>query len=340
MKISVIVPCRNERNHIDAFLDSVFAQVPASSQHTLEVVIADGMSDDGTRNRLGEWQARHSTLLVIDNPDRITSAALNRAIDRASGDIIVRMDVHTVYAPDYVLECVNALSQTGATCVGGPWCPVGEGRLQKAIARAFESRFGSGGAASRRTDYTGPVDTVYLGAWRRVDLIRLGGFDESLVRNQDDELNLRIIRGGGTVWQSANIRSSYAPRASMRALFRQFYQYGYWKIPVIRKHHLPAAPRHLVPFAFVAAVGGLAITAIFWPMAAVLGLALLLVYSASAIVVAAGLSHPLTNPQETLYVASAFACMHFGYGIGFGHGLLDFVILRRGPHGAMTRLTR
>lgn len=340
MKISVIVPCRNERKHIDTFLHSVFAQIPASSEHTLEVVIADGVSDDGTRERLGEWQERHPTLLVIDNPDRITSAGLNKAIGRASGDIIVRMDVHTVYAPDYVLECARALAQTGATCVGGPWRPVGEGRLQKAIARAFESRFGSGGAASRRTDYTGPVDTVYLGAWRRADLVRVGGFDESLVRNQDDELNLRIIRGGGTVWQSADIRSSYAPRASLRALFRQFYQYGYWKIPVIRKHRLPAAPRHLVPFAFVLALGGLAIAAPFWPTAGAIGLALLVVYFVSATVVAAGLSRPLVDPQETLGIASAFACMHFGYGIGFGHGLLDFVVLRKGPHGAMTRLTR
>lgn len=339
-KVSVIVPCRNERDHIDAFLESVFAQVPASTQHALEVVIADGMSDDGTREILQDWQRRRPDLVVIDNPERITSTALNRAIERASGEIVVRMDVHTVYASDYVAECVRTLERTGATCVGGAWRPVGEGGLQGAIARAFESRFGSGGAASRRTEYSGPVDTVYLGAWRRADLVRLGGFDELLVRNQDDELNLRIVRSGGKVWQSASIRSSYAPRASLRALFRQFYQYGYWKVPVIRKHRLPASPRHLVPFAFVLALALLAAAAPFWPPAGLAGLALLAVYFVAALGNAAGSSRLLANPRETLTIAMAFACMHFGYGIGFGHGLLDFVVLGKGPHDAMTRLTR
>ncbi|MCD6672190.1 MAG: glycosyltransferase family 2 protein [Burkholderiaceae bacterium] len=339
-RVSVIVPCCNERDCLDAFLKSVFAQVPASPEHVLEVVIADGMSDDGTRERLQDWQRRQPALVVIDNPERITSTALNRAIERATGEIVVRMDVHTVYASDYVAECVRTLERTGATCVGGPWRPVGEGALQGAIARAFESRFGSGGAASRRTDYSGPVDTVYLGAWRRADLVRLGGFDEFLVRNQDDELNLRIVRSGGKVWQSVSIRSYYAPRASLRALFRQFYQYGYWKIPVIRKHRLPASPRHLVPFAFVLVLTLLAAAALFWPPAGLAGLALLATYFVAALANAAGSSRLLANPWETLTIAMAFACMHFGYGIGFGHGLLDFVVLSKRPHNAMTRLTR
>lgn len=338
--ISVIVPCRNERDHIDAFLESVFAQVSASPEHVLEVVIADGMSDDGTRERLREWQADRPCLSVIDNPDRITSTALNRAIEHASGEIIVRMDVHTVYANDYVAECVRILDRTGATCVGGPWRPIGESRLQTSIARAFESRFGSGGAASRRTEYSGPIDTVYLGAWRRADLVRLGGFDESLVRNQDDELNLRIVRSGGKVWQSASIRSCYAPRASLRALFRQFYQYGYWKIPVIRKHRLPASPRHLVPFAFVLVLMLLAAAAPFWQPAGLAGLAVLATYSVVALANGAIQNRPFASLRETLTTATAFACMHFGYGIGFGHGLLDFVVFRKSPHEAMTRLTR
>lgn len=339
-RVSVVVPCRNERDYLDAFLESVFAQTPASPDQALEVVIADGMSDDGTREHLEDWQRRQPDLVVIDNPERITSTALNRAIERATGDIIVRMDVHTVYASDYIAECVRVLDRTGATCVGGPWRPAGDEGLQGAIARAFESRFGSGGAASRRSQYSGPVDTVYLGAWRRADLIRLGGFDEFLVRNQDDELNLRILRSGGTVWQSASIRSSYAPRASLQGLFRQFYQYGYWKIPVIRKHRLPASPRHLVPFAFVLTLALLAATAPLWPPAGVAGLALLAIYFVAALASATGSSRLLVNPRETLTIAMAFACMHFGYGIGFGHGLLDFVVLGKGPHDAMTRLTR
>jgi len=333
-RVSVIVPCRNEAPYIEEFVASVLRQkVPKGG---MELIIADGMSDDGTRERLAELRRVHPCLIVIDNPRRITSTALNAAIEHARGEIIVRMDVHTVYESDYIAECVRALEETGATCVGGPWRPRGEHGLQRAIARAFESRLGSGGALSRRADYPGPADTVYLGAWRRADLVRLGGFDECLVRNQDDELNLRILRSGGKVWQCARIRSWYKPRASFRALFRQFYQYGYWKIPVILKHRLPASPRHLVPFGFVSALTALFLLAPFLPAAGIAAAFIVLLYGGALL--ASTLS--MRQAGNAAAVALAVACMHFGYGIGFGHGLLDFVVLRRGPAEAMTRLTR
>ncbi len=334
--VSVIVPCRNEAAHIDAFVRSVLAQQLAP-EDALEIVVADGDSSDGTRERLARWAEREPRLRLVDNPQRITSAALNRALAAAGGETVVRMDVHTEYASDYVAQCLAALRQTGAACVGGAWRPVGRGWPQAAIARAFESRFGSGGAASRRVDFTGAVDTVYLGAWRRDELLRLGGFDESLVRNQDDELALRITRGGGLVWQSAAIRSWYTPRASFAALFRQFYQYGYWKVPVIRKHRLPASPRHLVPFAFVATLGLLALGGLVWTtLWALLG-GIALLYAAAALANALALTR---SPREALGIAWAFACMHGGYGLGFGRGLLDFALLKRAPGDAATRLTR
>jgi glycosyltransferase involved in cell wall biosynthesis len=332
--ISIVVPCRNEVDYIDAFIASALAQEMPPGV-TLELVIADGDSDDGTRRKLDDWQAREPRLRVIANPARITSAALNRAIEAAQGETIVRMDVHTTYAPDYAVQCLRALAETGAVCVGGAWHPVGGRGRQGAIAQAFQSRFGSGGAASRRLEYSGPVDTVYLGAWRRVDLLRLGGFDEALVRNQDDELNLRINRSGGLVWHSAAIRSWYTPRGSYTALLRQFYQYGYWKVPVIRKHRLPAAPRHLVPFLFVSLLLGLSIAAPLWPPAAWALAGLLTVYAAAALASALAVA-----PGQAPAVAWACACMHVGYGVGFGHGLLDFAVLRRGPAPSATRLTR
>lgn len=340
MRISIIVPCLNEASHIDAFVASAFAQQRPQPGDELEVVVADGLSDDGTRERLDVWRRRHPLLVVIDNPRRITSAALNLAAQRASGEIVVRMDVHTVYAPDYVAGCVDALRRTGATCVGGAWKPVGSGWPQAAIAAAFESRFGSGGAASRQTDYEGPVDTVYLGAWRRDDLLRLGGFDEALVRNQDDELNLRINRSGGVVWQSAAIRSSYAPRASFKALFRQFYQYGYWKVAVIRKHRLPASPRHLVPFAFVLSLAVLALAGLAWAPAWIALAVLSAAYVVAALAGASTSSEALRSPRGALGYLFACLCMHTGYGIGFAQGILDLVLLRRGPHDAMSRITR
>jgi succinoglycan biosynthesis protein ExoA len=330
VRVSVIVPCRNEAGHLEPFLQGVFAQrLPDGC--TLEIIVADGDSDDGTRDELRRWQAREPRLTLIDNPRRIVSTGLNAAIAVASGDLVVRMDVHTTYAPDYVAMCAQVLAETGADCVGGAWRPVGEG----AIAHAFRSRFGSGGAASRREAYSGPVDTVYLGAWRRETLLALGGFDEALVRNQDDELALRITRGGGRVWQDARIVSHYTPRESLGALWRQFFQYGYWKVAVIRKHRLPASPRHLVPFGFVATLALLALAAPWWAPAAGALAALGGLYALA--LMANGLA---AAPRQALRVALATACMQLGYGLGFGRGLLDMAVLRRGPAAAMTRLTR
>lgn len=338
-RIAIVVPCRNEAGYIDAFLESALAQqLPEGC--TLQVVVADGRSDDGTTARLHARAAADPRLVVIDNPEHITSAALNRAIAAAEAEIVVRMDVHTTYAPDYVRECVRALRETGAVCVGGAWRPVGEGWPQRAIARAFESRFGSGGAASRRTDLNGPVDTVYLGAWWRQALLDAGAFDEALVRNQDDELALRLTRAGGVVWQSAAIQSWYAPRASFAALFRQFWQYGYWKVPVIRKHRLPASPRHLVPALFLLALALCALAGFAWRPAWALLALLAGTYTAAALSFAAAIERPWAAPRAWLGVAWSFACMHFGYGLGFARGLIDFALLRRGPAASATRLTR
>jgi len=330
MLISVIVPCRNEAAFIDAFLSAVLAQ-RLSNGDSLEVVIADGHSDDGTRERLREWGLREPRLRVVDNPAGITPVALNLAIAGSQGDVVVRMDVHTDYAPDYVAMCAQVLGETGADCVGGAWRPAGD----SAIAHAFRSRFGSGGAASRRADFSGPVDTVYLGAWRRDRIRELGGFDEALVRNQDDELNLRIHRSGGLVWQDSRIVSHYTPRQSYRALARQFHQYGYWKVAVIRKHRLPASARHVVPSAFVCSIAVLTIMAPWSTIAAAGLIAVVSLYAFAALV--NGLA---VAPRSAPGVALATACMHLGYGIGFARGVIDAWVLRRGPGAGMTRLTR
>ncbi|HYD78285.1 MAG TPA: glycosyltransferase family 2 protein [Paucimonas sp.] len=336
MKVSVISPCRNEANHIDAFLECVLHQ--ECRELELEILVADGLSTDGTAQRLRGWSAKDGRIRVIRNPEGIVSTGLNRAIAAASGDVIVRMDIHTLYAPDYIWQCVQALKNTDAKCVGGPWFAEGKTAKQRAIANAFQSRFGSGGAASRRSDYSGPVDTVYLGAWWRNDLRQIGGFDEELVRNQDDELCLRITRSGGRIWQSAEIRSVYTPRDSLLALWRQFHQYGYWKALVLKKHRIPASPRHLMPFGFVAGMAALLALAPLSPFA---GLAFALL--AGSYLLAALFFAALANGNgggTLLCTLAAFCAMHFGYGIGFGRGLFDFLLSGRGARPSMKNLTR
>lgn len=336
--VSVIVPCRNERDYIESFIHEILHQ--DEDDFVFEIIIADGLSDDGTCEILQALASNNSRLRWFDNPGRIVSTGLNLAIAVSIGDIIVRMDVHTTYSQDYVMQCVRALQDTGATCVGGAWIAEGQSPKQRAIAAAFQSPIGSGGAASRRVDFSGWVDTVYLGAWWRADLVQLGGFDETLVRNQDDELALRIHRQGGRVWQSASIRSTYVPRASLAALFRQFVQYGYWKIPVIRKHRLPASLRHIAPFVFFLSLSILAAAIPFWGAAGVALLCAVLLYLGALVVGTRKQRATLGSGRLGWLTVTAVATMHLGYAAGFGRAILDFWVLRKGGQASMTRLTR
>lgn len=335
--ISVIVPVRNERNYIDAFLDSVFAQVDVPA---LELIVADGLSNDGTKELLEQRALKDSRLSVLVNDGKIVSTGLNAAIRMARGEVIIRLDVHTEYAPDYLARSVEVLRSSRADNVGGAWRATGSGYMQSAIALAFQTPFASGGASSRRINYEGPVDSVYLGCWRKETLLRLGLFDENLVRNQDDELNLRLIRSGGTVWQSPLIQSYYHPRASLFRLFQQYAQYGYWKVRVIQKHRLPASVRHVIPAGFVAAlllflIGALVSIQAFWLL-----VALFSVYTCLCI----GLSM-LTCRQAVYWkyfpiMPLVFMGFHLGYGVGFWRGIIDFVLLRRNGRKSYSTLTR
>lgn len=347
--VSVIVPCRNEADHIEAFCASVARQVVPQGW-TLQVLVADGLSDDGTRERLAQWCRQDPRFVMIDNPGRIVSCGLNRCIERADGEFIVRLDVHTVYADDYIAQCLATWLRTGADNVGGPWkaegAPGPEAVVQRAIAAAFQSRWVAGGARSRDLGYDGLVDTVYLGSWPRATFRRFGGFDEQLVRNQDDEHNLRIHRGGGRVWQAASIRSTYHPRASVGDVFRQYRQYGYWKPFVMHKHGQAASLRHLVPSLFVAALAALLVlAALSWPWSSVAaGTCLgLLGALAGLYAIAVGAVSVLIARQQGLdllaHLPGVVAAYHLGYGLGSIRGWWD-VLLKGRPDPAFGRLTR
>jgi glycosyltransferase involved in cell wall biosynthesis len=335
--VSIIVPCYNEKGDIETCVQSILAQ--EAPPGGFEVLVADGMSDDGTRDILARLAQTEPRLRIIDNPGRITSIGLNAAIRSSRGEIIVRMDVHTMYAPDYVRQCVAALQETGADNVGGPWVAEGKGAVGQAIAAVFQSPFAFGGARGHDPTYAGEVDTVYLGCWRRGVFDQFGLFDEELVRNQDDEFNLRLTRAGGKIWQSPRIKSWYRPRASLRTLFSQYMQYGYWKVRVIQKHKVPASVRHLVPGCFVFILSLLAIVAPWWPLAFWIGLSLAGIYVIGNIM-ASFLTIARCGWRLLPLLPVVFACYHFGYGYGFIHGVLDIAILRRRPHNIYTKLTR
>lgn len=318
--VSVVVPCRNEIRFIHPFMRSLLAQrLPAGVE--MEILIADGMSEDGTRAVLEAYSAAHPSITVLDNPGKIVSPGLNECIRRARGEVVVRMDVHSEYAPDYVRRCLEVLEASGAQNVGGPARTMARGYMQKAIALAYHSGFACGGARFHDSSYEGWVDTVTFGCWRKRTLEELGLFDEALVRNQDDELNLRLVRGGGRIWQSPRIRCWFKPRATLAGLFRQYAQYGYWKVYVIRRHRLPASLRHLVPAAFVGGLLLLGAAAPFSAAAAWLLALALAVYGVAALVATALACRGILRLRYAPVMPLVFAVYHFSYGLGFLAGL-------------------
>jgi succinoglycan biosynthesis protein ExoA len=347
--ISIVIPCRNEAGCIAQVLDSILAQETAGM--LWEVIVADGMSDDGTRAVLDSYQRLDSRIRVIDNPAQAVSSGLNLAIREARGEIILRMDAHTDYAPDYVRRCTDTLREKAADNVGGPARTRPNGYWGRAIAAAYHSPVACGGARFHNPTFEGWVDTVPYGCWRKSTLLEIGLFDEALVRNQDDELNLRLCRAGGRIWQSPDIVSWYQPRHSLNRLFMQYFQYGFWKVAVIRKHHLPASWRHLVPAAFV----GFHVLMFLAALVALLGGAKpaeTVLLTAWAIAIAAYVLACAAASVQSAHKAGwsllpvlplVFFTYHFSYGAGFLSSLLYPATgdaSRGAPKAIFTRVSR
>mgnify|MGYP001262302047 FL=1 len=320
--VSVIMPVRDEAAYIERSLGSVLAQdYPADR---LEILVVDGMSHDGTREYVAAAQAARSNLRLLDNPRGIVPPGLNIGIAQARGDIIVRVDGHCEIAPDYVRRCVEHLLAGGVEAVGGPIETIGETEEAQSIALAMSSWFGVGGSAFRTiNDRPMLVETVAFPAYTRETLRRLGPFDEELVRNQDDEYNYRLLKSGGRILLSPDIRSRYYSRGDLRKLWRQYYQYGFWKVRVMQKHPRQMRWRQFVPPAFVAALLGSSLFALFFRPFRYL-LAIILVLYATANLGASlllGRAHGLRHVPQLLLI---HPILHLSYGLGFLAGLRHF----------------
>jgi GT2 family glycosyltransferase len=231
------------------------------------------------------------------------------------------------------------LRQTDADNVGGPALTRAGGYVQTVIAAAYHSFFSVGGARFHDPHYEGYVDTVPYGCWSRSVFSTIGLFDEELIRNQDDEFNLRLTRSGGKIWQSPRIRSWYQTRDSLVDLFRQYQQYGYWKIRVIQKHRLPASLRHVVPASFLLSLVVLSVASLWWRPALFVFISLVILYTAcnlGASVVTAGKKGWKSLPLLPL----VFATYHLSYGLGSLRGIWDFIVIRQQPHGSLISLSR
>jgi succinoglycan biosynthesis protein ExoA len=316
--VSVVVPVRNEAGFIAALVDAVMAQdYPADR---FEVIVADGLSIDGTKEILDGLQARYPRLVVVENPGRIVPTGLNLAVARARGEVIVRIDGHAVIAPDFLRQNVALLAEhPEAWSVGGPIRHAARTTFGHAVAVAMSHPLGVGNALHRYPGYEGYTEGAQFPAIRRWVFDRIGAFDERLVRNQDDEFNYRIRSAGGKVYVSPRVRYSYFVRARVGQLLKQYFQYGFWRIPVIEKHGRPTTLRQMVPTLFYASCFGLALVGAWW-RSPVVAVALPLTYL-GALLVAAVANIPRSGVRVSACLPLAIATMHAGYGWGLGYGM-------------------
>jgi len=327
--VSVVVPCRNEAKYVGRMLDSILANEYPHDR--LEVLIVDGLSDDGTRAVISDYASRHPVIRVIDNPHRTTPYALNLGISRSHGTIIMRMDAHTYYPPNYIADLVAWLEQSGADNVGGACLtvPADATATARAIAAVLAHPFGIGNAQHRLgTNKPREVDTVPFGCFRREVFERVGLFDEELVRNQDDEFNFRLLRAGGRVLLVPGVVTRYHARESLRKLWRMFFQYGYFKPLVARKVGAVMTARQLVPALFVSSA---LLAALLVPW---LGVArLLLAIDLGAYAAADLISSLILARRVGVFVALTssivFPVLHLAYGVGYLLGTVEFLIRRR-----------
>ena len=254
--VSVIVPARNARATLPAALDSILAQDYGGA---VEVIVADGSDTPATRDLL---QSRYPGVRRVPNPEGITPCGLNRALAAACHGVIVRCDAHSTLPPDYLARAVRTLKRTGAANVGGRMNPAGTTRFGCAVALATQSPLGSGDARFHIGGAEGPVDTVFLGVFRRGALDAAGGWDESLPVNEDYALNWVLRERGGIVWFDPALVVDYCPRGDVRALARQYFGYGRWKAVMLVRHPRSLRPRQLAPPLLVTALAAAAALAI------------------------------------------------------------------------------
>lgn len=331
-KVSIIVPCYNEQSTIRLLLEALCEQTYPRSD--MEVIVADGLSTDGTREVIAAFQKDVPDLSVriVENPNRYIPSALNRAIEAARGEIIVRFDGHSKPYPDYVENCIAAHRAGLGANVGGVW-EIRAGAdtwIARSIAVAAAHPLGVGDALYRHAKQAAEVDTVPFGSFRRTLIERLGFFDESLLTNEDYELNARIRKSGGKIWLDPSIRSIYFARSTLWQLMHQYWRYGFWKWRMLRRYPETLRWRQALPPLFVLSLIGLILLSIFIPFARILLAAELLLYF--SIVLLAGLHAALRHKKAYLILGLPLGifAMHITWGSGFLWSILESRVKNHG----------
>ena len=304
------MPVRNEEQYLRSSVEAVLAQ---EYPGVVDVWISVAPSTDATSLVVDDLVNRHANVFHVENPAGITPAGLNVAIAASSGDVIVRVDGHVRLCDGYIQQAVQTLIDTGAANVGGRQLAVGSTRFGKAVAAVMMSPVGSGGATYRSGGDSGPTDTVFLGVFQRSAGEQVGWFDESLIRNQDYELNIRLRDAGGMVWFDPRLVVEYEPRSSLRAVARQYFDYGRFKAQVLRMHSSSLRLRQLIPP--VAVIATLLSVVISWWMPITL-----LVPGLYLAAIALGVKGALLTRLLALAIAPT---MHFSWSLALLSGFLS-----------------
>jgi succinoglycan biosynthesis protein ExoA len=318
-KVSVIVPCYNEQSTIRLLLEALCAQTFPRAD--MEVVIADGMSTDGTREEIRAFQREFPELdvRVVENNRRAIPSGLNRALEAVRGEIIVRLDGHSRPYPDYVEKCVQAHERNRGENVGGVWeiQPGASTWVARSIAAAAAHPLGVGDAMYRLAASAAEVDTVPFGSYRRALIQRVGLYNESLLTNEDYEFNARIRQSGGRIWLDPAIRSIYFARTTFDELIRQYWRYGYWKWRMLRNYPGTVRWRQALPPLFVVSLLGLGLASIFLPAARWLLVAELFLYFSILLLAGAHAAIKHHKPALLPGLPVAITAMHVSWGSGF-----------------------
>ena len=324
--VSIIMPIRNEADFIERAIRSVLDNdYPAGR---MEILVVDGLSDDGTREIVARLSEADNRLMMLDNLKRIAPAAMNIGLKAARGDLFIRVDGHVEIPADFIAKSIRCLHEHPEAWVAGGYIKtVADDFVGQAIASAMRSPIGVGNSRFRLGDYEGWVDTLAFGTHHRWIVDKIGYFDEELVRNQDDEFNLRIILAGGKIWMSKAIQSTYFSRGSLRKLWKQYFQYGFWRIRTLQKHKRPASFRQLVPLLFVLSLILPGLAGILWKPLWILLVIETAFYVLGLVIGVLDVGRK-SGWRYAPLAPMVFAILHFAYGSGSLWGVVRFSILR------------
>lgn len=321
-KVSVVIPVLNEEHYIKECLDSLIKQ--DYPKKFLEVILVDGLSDDKTLDIINDYIKKYSFIKLYMNSHRTVQYAMNIGISNATGKYIVRMDAHAWYANDYISMCVKYLQKTKAQNVGGTTVVRGKSKMQKVIAAAYHSPFALGGSKHYDENFEGYADTVAWGAFDREYLLKLGMYDKNLPRSEDDDLNFRIEKSGGKVFITPKIKSIYYPKETLSKLFKQYFDYGTWKVAVIKKHHKPSRIVHLIPMLFVLFIVLFGAFSFCFDFIAKIFFGIMSIYFMLDIYFSFNNKYAKKLSDKVLLTITHFV-IHISYGLGFWNGIFKFI---------------